>query len=157
MLDRRGLAMTAPHAALPPFPRVAASAAVFRDGEVLLIRRGSGTLAGYWSLPGGHVEPGEPSRETARREVAEETHVDAEIRHFLDLHEVILRDDAGLLRAHYLIAVYVGLWRSGEPMAGDDAAAAGFFTAESMADLQLTDGAARLIDQARARLFSDRG
>ncbi len=68
----------------PPGPRVAASAAVFRGDAVLLIQRGKGALQGLWSLPGGHVEPGEPAREAARREVAEETSVQADLKAFVD-------------------------------------------------------------------------
>ncbi|WP_293173184.1 NUDIX hydrolase [Oceanithermus sp.] len=43
-------------------------------GEVLLIRDRNG----YWVFPKGHVEPGEAPLETALREVAEETGVQAE-------------------------------------------------------------------------------
>lgn len=47
---------------------------ITRDGRVLFLRRAPGVfLAGRWELPGGTVEPGEPSEETAVREVAEET------------------------------------------------------------------------------------
>ena len=50
----------------PQWPRAAASAAIFRGQEVLLVRRGKGgPLAGLWSLPGGHIEPGEPARAAA--------------------------------------------------------------------------------------------
>jgi len=44
-------------------------------GEVLLIRDRNG----YWVFPKGHVEPGESPEETARREVAEETGVEARV------------------------------------------------------------------------------
>jgi 8-oxo-dGTP diphosphatase len=133
-----------------PFPRCAASAAIFRGEEVLLIQRGKGTLKGYWSLPGGHIEPGETARVAALREVREETGVEAEIHAFVDLHEVILRDGGGALQAHYLIAVHAGLWHAGTPVAAEDAADARFVTQEGLADLQLTDGALRLIARARA-------
>lgn len=45
-----------------------------RGGEVLLMRRaGTGFFDGLYSLPGGHVEPGESVRQAAVRELAEET------------------------------------------------------------------------------------
>ena len=59
------------------WPRCAASAAVLRGREVLLVERAKGALAGYWSLPGGHIEPGETARSAALREVREETGVEA--------------------------------------------------------------------------------
>ena len=46
------------------------------DGQVLLIR---GRKSGVWSIPKGHVEPGESDTETAMREVREEVGLDPEI------------------------------------------------------------------------------
>lgn len=44
-----------------------------RDGRVLMMRRaGTGFFDGLFSLPGGHVEPGESVRMTAVRELREE-------------------------------------------------------------------------------------
>jgi len=45
------------------------------DGHVLLIQRGWDPHKGMWALPGGHVDPGETSRNAAVRELAEETSV----------------------------------------------------------------------------------
>lgn len=47
---------------------------ITRAGRILFIRRDPGAfLGGRWELPGGTVEPGEPSERTAVREIAEET------------------------------------------------------------------------------------
>lgn len=47
---------------------------VERDGCILLMRRArTGFFDGLYSLPGGHVEPGESLRQTAVREMREET------------------------------------------------------------------------------------
>ena len=44
-----------------------------RGARVLLMRRaGTGFFDGLFSLPGGHVEPGESVRDTAVREMREE-------------------------------------------------------------------------------------
>jgi 8-oxo-dGTP diphosphatase len=50
----------------------AASVALLRDGQVLLIQRAFEPLAGMWTLPGGRSEPGERPEETAIREIREE-------------------------------------------------------------------------------------
>lgn len=134
------------------WPRLAASAAIFRGREVLLVERGKGQLRGLWSLPGGHVEPGEPARAAALREVEEETGVAADIHGLLDINDVILKDEAGTLRAHYLIAVFFGHWLSGEPVAGGDAAQARFVPFDSLGTLRMTDGLPEYIDRAWARL-----
>jgi ADP-ribose pyrophosphatase YjhB (NUDIX family) len=46
------------------------------QGALLLIRR---TDNGYWSIPGGGVEPGESVSQAAAREVREETGIDCEV------------------------------------------------------------------------------
>lgn len=43
------------------------------SGRLLLVRRANPPHAGLWSLPGGHVEPGETREQAVVREVAEET------------------------------------------------------------------------------------
>jgi 8-oxo-dGTP diphosphatase len=48
------------------------------DGRVLLAERAAGKLsAGYWEFPGGKVEPGESTAESAARELLEEVGVNA--------------------------------------------------------------------------------
>ena len=131
------------------WPRCGASAAIFRRGQVLLVERAKGPLAGLWSLPGGHIEPGEPVRAAALREIDEETGVAAEIAGLLDVHEVIRRGAQGRLLAHYLLVVWYGRWVAGEPAAGGDAAAARFVALDAIDRLAMTDGAAGLIRRAR--------
>lgn len=131
------------------WPRCGASAAVFRDDQVLVIERAKGVLKGLWSLPGGHIEPGETAKAAAQREVKEETGVDADIHGLVDVHDVVLHHAEGGLLAHYLIAVYWGWWRAVEPVAGGDAGAARFVRIDDIESYPLTEGAARLVRRAR--------
>jgi 8-oxo-dGTP diphosphatase len=134
------------------WPRCGASAAVFRDGTVLLIERAKGALKGRWSLPGGHIEPGETAQAAVLREVREETGVEADALGLLDVHDVILRGADGALLAHYLIAVFCGRWRAGEPVAGSDASVARFVRIGDIEGYPLTDGAAGFIRRGWARV-----
>ncbi len=59
------------------------SAMVWRDGEVLLMRRSDN---GHWGLPGGFVEVGESVAEAARREVAEETGWRVDVRGLIGVY-----------------------------------------------------------------------
>ena len=134
------------------WPRAAASAAIFRQDSVLLVERGKPPVSGLWSLPGGHIEPGETAREAAVREVAEETGVAVEIIGVADVHDVIIRDKAGELVAHYVLAVFFGRWAGGEPMAASDSRNARFVPVSEIGAYPLTEGAERIIRAAWDRL-----
>jgi 8-oxo-dGTP diphosphatase len=151
--DRKSADASAP--GVQGWPRCAASAAIFRGSAVLLVQRGKGALRERWSLPGGHIEPGETAKAAALREVREETGVEAELDSLVDVHDVILRRTDGGLLAHYVIAVFCGSWRAGEPRPGDDELAARFVPLTDIDDTaryRLTDGAAVLIRRAHAQL-----
>lgn len=69
--------MTATAAAQPPQVRVGVAVLVQRQGRVLLGRRHGSHGAATWALPGGHLEFGEDIETCARRELAEETGLQA--------------------------------------------------------------------------------
>src|SRR5262249_47143560 len=133
------------------WPRPAASLAVFRGDSLLLVARGKGHYSGLWSLPGGHIEPGERASAAALRETLEETGVTADAATLVDVHEVLLRDGPRLV-AHYLIVVFCAHWRDGEPRAQGDAASARFVPLRELDRYPLTEGLAPLVVRARAVL-----
>ena len=62
----------------PTRPYLAVSAAIFRNGQVLIVRRARPPAHGLYTLPGGGVELGETLEEAVIREVREETSLDVE-------------------------------------------------------------------------------
>lgn len=132
------------------WPRAGVSAAIFREGKILLGQRSKPPLTGVWSLPGGHIEPGEKAIDAARRELAEETGVEADIRGVADVVDVILRDGEGGMRAHYVITVFYGDWRKGEPVAGGDCMGVQWAGPGDLDGLTLTSGTADVIARIRA-------
>ena len=64
-----------------PRPSLTADIAVFKDGknnkkEILLIKRKNHPFKGSYALPGGFANPDETIKETARRELYEETKIE---------------------------------------------------------------------------------
>jgi 8-oxo-dGTP diphosphatase len=91
------------------------------DGvEVLLIRRGKAPRAGEWSIPGGRQEWGETVRETAVREIMEETGVTVTGLRLIDVVDGIYRVD-GAVTGHWTLVDFRADWAGGTPRAGDDA------------------------------------
>lgn len=134
----------------PARPLIGVSVALWRGDEVLLVRRAGAPLAGTWSLPGGLVEAGERLAEAARRELLEETGLDCgSLTGPVDWNEIILKDAAGAVERHYVIAAFHARWQGGEAGAGDDAEAVCWVRPDALSDLQLAPGTEHAILQAR--------
>lgn len=76
----------------PSRPIAGVGVVVLRDDQVLMIRRGREPRLGQWSIPGGKQEVGETWRETATREVLEETGIEIEVIGIVDVVDAIIRD-----------------------------------------------------------------
>ena len=133
-------------------PRPGVSAAIFRDSQVLLVQRAKPPFENIWTLPGGHIEAGEEARTAIHRELLEETEIRADLKGVIDVIDVILRSDDGALDRHYVLAVYYGLWLSGEAKAASDTRALRWVELGELSQLELTDGAQRIILNAYDRL-----
>ena len=64
--------MTTDPRAYPDRPILAVSAAIVRDGRVLLTQRARGPANGVWTMPGGVVEAGETLSEALIRETEQD-------------------------------------------------------------------------------------
>ena len=119
---------------------MAASAAVVRDGRVLVAARARPPLRAVWSLPGGLVETGESLAEAALRELWEETAVRAEILGFIAPIEWLERDEAGRVRHHFVICPHAARWLSGEPRTGPEALAVRWLAPDEIGTVETTPG-----------------
>ena len=123
-----------------------------KGDQVLLIRRGTPPRLGEWSLPGGRIEPGERAVDAALRELKEETGVEAVITGLLDVVDGVFPEYG----RHYVMIDYRAEWTGGEPVAGDDAAAAAFHPLSAVDELVAWEETRRLI-HAAARMVSPGG
>lgn len=136
----------------PPRPLVGVAAVVFRGERVLLVRRGTPPRQGEWSLPGGLQQLGETVAEAARREVREETGIDADPIGLVDVVDLIERTaPEAPATYHYTLVEMLAVWRRGEAEAGDDAADVAWFDPERVPALGLWSETARIIALARAK------
>jgi 8-oxo-dGTP diphosphatase len=104
-------------------PGVTVDCVVFDErNRLLLIRRKHPPFAGQFALPGGFVDYGETTEAAARRELLEETGLQAKELHLIGVYSDPNRDPRG----HTISIAYLISTESGAPMAGDDAAEAEF-------------------------------
>lgn len=139
--------------AYPTRPFLAASAAVIRDGRVLIVRRGGTFGRGIYTLPGGVVEAGETLTEAVIREVREETQVTIEPVALAGYREMIMRDNDGKIVRHFVIVCFAARWFAGEPVPDTtEIAEAAWRLPEELDGLKTTEGLREIIADAMARL-----
>lgn len=105
--------------------------------SVLMVKRGGHPFIGKWALPGGFLEPDETAEQAVRRELMEETGVNADaiiqLRAFSDPH----RDP----RTRIVTVAYIAvLDRLPDARAGDDADDAKWFALERNVTERTDDG-----------------
>lgn len=140
--------MTEAPRSYPARPILAASIALFRGGRVLLGERARAPGQGLFSLPGGVVELGESLEAAVRREVREETGLEIEIRSFVRHHEVVIRDGAGAVQRHFVVAVFTGRADHGEPRLSEETLSFRWADPVTLDGLPLTDGLADIVAAA---------
>jgi 8-oxo-dGTP diphosphatase len=146
----------------PDLPRPVASVSVvtLREGasaaagamEVLLVRRNKEPYLGKWSFPGGSIEPGETSREAARREAVEETGVDVEVLDVADVIDSIHPPGDGSPGFHYCLIDFLAVPRSAaEPVPNTDVSEARWVPLRELGGYDLTPLAHPVLERALQR------
>jgi ADP-ribose pyrophosphatase YjhB (NUDIX family) len=134
----------------PQRPFLAVSAAIVRDGKVLVVRRARRPALAIYTLPGGVVETGETLTEAVMREVREETALAIEPIALAGHREVIMRDAQGAVERHFVILCFAARWLSGEPVLNDELDDARWLEPAALAGLETTEGLAEIVTAAVA-------
>ena len=106
----------------PKQPIVGVGVIIIRDGKILLEKRKNEPGRGQWSIPGGLIELGESAKETAVREVEEETGLEVESPMLIDVVDNVTQDINGEVKYHFVILDYFAKLKGGELKAMSDAA-----------------------------------
>jgi ADP-ribose pyrophosphatase YjhB (NUDIX family) len=136
----------------PDRPYLAVSAAIIRDGHVLVVRRARPPAHGLFTLPGGVVEAGETLAEAVIREVREETELTIDPVALAGYREVIVRDAEDRVQRHFVILPFSARWIAGEPKLNDELAEARWLRPAELAGLTTTEGLADIIAAAFERI-----
>jgi ADP-ribose pyrophosphatase YjhB (NUDIX family) len=109
----------------PTRPYLAVSAAIFRDGRVLIVRR---------------ARP------------PEETGLDVEPVALAGYRQAITRDAAGAVERHFVILPFAARWIAGEIILNEELSEAHWLEPAKLAGLKTTDGLALIVGAAAERI-----
>jgi 8-oxo-dGTP diphosphatase len=132
----------------PQRPYLAVSAAIFRNGKVLVVRRARKPALNLYTLPGGAVELGETLLDAVAREVREETSLKIQPIALAGHREVIAHDRQGRIERHFVILCFAARWRSGEPVLNEELDDARWLAPSELAGLRTTEGLAEIVAAA---------
>jgi ADP-ribose pyrophosphatase YjhB (NUDIX family) len=132
----------------PDRPWLAVSAAIMRQGQILLVKRARMPAAGLFTLPGGRVEAGETLIEAVLREVREETALTIDPFALAGHREVITRDAAGRVERHFVVLAFAARWIAGEPVLNEELAEFRWVQPTELATLPITEGLADIVASA---------
>ena len=134
----------------PDRPYVGVGVIVFRDKDVLLVKRNKDPNKGFWSIPGGKQIIGETLVEAAQRELVEETGVRVDSLLLVDVVDAIISDAEGKIKYHYTLVDYMGHWYSGNSRAGDDAQEVRWVHLNELSSYSLLEKTMNIIHKASA-------
>ena len=136
----------------PQRPFLAVSAAIIRDGKVLVVRRARSPALKLYTFPGGAVELGESVTDAVVREVREETSLSIEPIALAGHREAIARDAQGRIERHFVILCFASRWLAGEPVLNEELDDARWIDPSELGGYRTTDGLAEIVAAAAAIL-----
>lgn len=136
----------------PDQPIIAVGVVVISNKKILLIKRNKPPKPSEWSIPGGAQHLGETMKETAVREVLEETGIEIKNITLIDVVDFIQRDENAKPKYHYSLIDYVAECESGTLKAGDDAGEAKWVSFDDLERYNLWEETIAIIRKARLKI-----
>ena len=137
----------------PQRPYLAVSAAIIRDGKVLIVRRARKPALNLYSLPGGVVELGEDLKQAVTREVREETALAIEPVALAGHSEVVVRDAQGRVERHFVVLCFAARWLSGEVTLNEELDDARWLAPDELAGFRTTERLGEIVASAFTTLM----
>lgn len=139
----------------PDRPYLAVSAAIIREGRVLIVQRAQPPMRGVFTLPGGVIEAGETLHQALVREIEEEVGMEIAPVALAGHREVIVRDAEGRVERHFVILAFAARWLSGEPKLNHELADTRWVRPDEIAGLRTTEGLGEIIASAFERMKTE--
>jgi len=137
----------------PVFPHIGVGTLLIRDNQLLLIKRKYNPDAGFWSIPGGHLDLGEKVEVAAEREAFEETGFKVKVTELAGIINKIMYDNSGKIEYHYVLINYfveqIDRRINQPPIAADDALDAKFVPFDQLKNYKLSDSLIELLKQLK--------
>jgi ADP-ribose pyrophosphatase YjhB (NUDIX family) len=137
----------------PVRPHIGVGILLIRDQQLLLVKRKYNPDAGYWSIPGGHLNLGEKVEVAAVREAYEETGFKVKVSKLAGIINKIMYDNNGKIKYHYVLINYFVEQTEGSldqpPRAADDALDARFVPFDKLKEYKLTESLIELLKRLK--------
>ena len=137
----------------PIVPLIGVGVMLTRDNSLLLVKRKFDPDAGYWAIPGGHLDLGERTENAAEREAYEETGFIVKVSKLAGIIDKIMYDDSGKVEYHYVLINYFVEQIDGDqnqqPVPNSDALDAKFVLYEELKNYKLSESLIELLKQLK--------
>ncbi len=137
----------------PIVPLIGVGVLLTRNNSLLLVKRKYEPDAGYWSIPGGHLDLGEKIESAAEREGFEETGFKVRVTKLAGIIDKIMYDDKGKLEYHYVLINYFVEQIEGDedqlPIPDSDALDAKFVLFDELKNYKLSVSLIELLKQLK--------
>ncbi len=137
----------------PIVPLVGVGVLLTRNNSLLLVKRKFDPDAGFWAIPGGHLDLGERVEDAAEREAYEETGFIVKVSKLAGIIDKIMYDDSGKVEYHYVLINYFVEQIDGDqnqqPVPNSDALDAKFVPYDELKDYTLTESLIELLKQLK--------
>ena len=121
----------------PEHPIASVAACVLKGDRVLVIKRANPPSQGLWSVPGGVIELGETFQGAAKRELDEECGIEIEAGRVFHVENLVVPDETGRIRFHYVVTYLVARYIGGEVHPGSDALDVRWATGKELTSLDV--------------------